>query len=62
MPTDDASRSPNKRCHNCGLPCKGMFCCGWCFKTYLARQDAHRAARRRRAPTKADKDSPAGAA
>ena len=49
MPTTEACGSLGKRCHNCGLPCTGMFCCDWCSSTYLARYDAHQAAHRPRA-------------
>lgn len=47
MRADKAPRDPRKRCHNCGLPCNGLFCSEWCIDTYLARRDAHQVARRR---------------
>ena len=40
MPTNEAARSPRKRCLNCGLSCDGMFCCDWCLNTFIARRDA----------------------
>lgn len=55
MPANETPKSPRKRCHNCGLPCNGMFCCDWCMSAYLARRDAHQAARRRRARSQPDK-------
>ena len=57
MQADKTSRSPTKRCHNCGLACKGMFCCDWCMDAYLARRDAHGAARRRRARSQLNEGS-----
>lgn len=57
MQANEAPRSPKGCCHNCGLPCKGMFCCDWCFDTYLARRDAHRVAHRRKAQAQPDKGS-----
>ncbi len=61
MQADKPSGSPPKRCLNCGLACKGAFCCEWCMDTYLARQDAHRVARRRRARAQPNEDSAPGA-
>jgi hypothetical protein len=60
MPADDAHKNPKKRCHNCGLPCSGMFCCDWCLSTYLARRDAHQAVRQRRTRSQSNKCSPPG--
>ncbi len=40
MPTNEAPRSPRKRCLNCGLSRDAMFCCDWCLNTFIARQDA----------------------
>ena len=61
MQADKTSSGPTKRCHNCGLECTGMFCCEWCVNTYLARQDAHRVARRRRARSQPNEGSGPGA-
>ncbi len=61
MQADKTSSSPTKRCHNCGLECKGMFCCEWCVNTYFERQDAHRAARRSRARSQPNEGSRSGA-
>ncbi len=61
MPANETPKSPRKRCHNCGLPCNGMFCCDWCMSAYLARRDAHQAVRRRRARSQLDKGSAPGA-
>ncbi len=61
MPTNEARGSLKKRCHNCGLPCNGIFCCDWCLNTYIARRDAHRVDRRRRARSRPDKGLASGA-
>ena len=47
-------RGPKARCHNCGLECNRMFCCEWCVNTYVSRQNAHQAARRRRTRSQPD--------
>jgi hypothetical protein len=61
MQVNEGPKNPRERSHNCGLPCNGMFCCDWCTTAYLARRDAHRVARRRRAQSQPDKGSAAGA-
>lgn len=61
MQADRIPSSPTERCHNCGLACNGMLCCEWCINTYLARQDAHRVARRRRARSHPNEGSAPGA-
>jgi len=61
MQTDKTPSGPTTRCHNCGLPCNGMFCCEWCINTYLARRDAHRVARRHRARSQPNEGSAPGA-
>ncbi len=40
MPTNEAPKSPRKRCLNCGLSCDGMFCCDSCLNTFIARREA----------------------
>ncbi len=62
MPTNEAPKSPRKRCLNCRLSCDDIFCCDWCLKTYKARLDAHQVGHRQRASSQADKDSAPGAA
>ena len=49
MKSDRASRIFSKQCHNCGVPCKDMFCTDWCMDAYLARRDAHETDRQRQA-------------
>jgi hypothetical protein len=61
MGTDKPPRRPTKRCYNCGLACNGMFCCEWCIDTYYARQDAQRAASRRRAQSQPNQGLAPGA-
>ena len=58
MPKRKEQQKPNKRCHNCGLTCVGMFCCDWCMNTYLARRAAHQVARRSSAGTPPEKNLP----
>lgn len=61
MQVNKTSNNPRKRCQNCGLPGNRMFCCEWCLDAYLARQNAHRVARRRQARSQSDKGSAPGA-
>lgn len=30
-----------KKCHNCGVPCWGTFCCEWCTLAYAQRKLGH---------------------
>ncbi len=60
MQVNKRSSNPRKRCHNCGLPCNGMFCCEWCLNTYWARQAAHRVADQRRERSQSNKGSTPG--
>lgn len=53
MEINKTSNNSGKRCSNCGLRCKGMFCCEWCLNTYYARRDAHRC----QPPSQPDKKS-----
>jgi hypothetical protein len=36
-----------QKCHNCGVPCWGPFCCEWCTLAYAQRMLAHNVKPRR---------------